>query len=235
MTELRQKVADAEIPDDARRQLLARVDRSLQEAEGYIERNRARIELDEQNRSVVEEIDRRRQHLIEVDDELAKMVDEFNSLMDQERFSEAVVLAKKARELSPDNPTVESMIWKSRFAERLMVEMSLRDRSQIGVEGSLTSVIESGIPWDDRIAIEFPEGGNAKFWEDLTRRRKGGPGGSRTTVLRDRTGDSTRAAQESPGRFHRTTAQPGARPAGRSGRRQHLPRSAGSGRRGSHQ
>ncbi len=183
LKDLRQKVVDAEVPDEARRQLLARVDRSIQDTEAYIERNRGRIELDERNRSVVEEIDRRRLHQIEIDDELASMVDEFNQLMDQERFSEAVVLAKKARELSPNNPTVESMVWKSRFAERLMVEMSIRDRSQIGVEGALTSVMESGIPFDDRIAIEFPAGGSAKYWEELTglRRRAMGEGGRQFT------------------------------------------------------
>ncbi len=120
------------------------------------------------------------------------MVDEFNQLMDQERFSEAVVLAKKARELSPDNPTVESMIWKSRFAERLMVEMSLRDRTQLGVEGALTSVAESGIPFDDRMAIQFPEGGSAKFWEDLTDRRKRAIGEGGRRVLGSRTRNPAR-------------------------------------------
>ncbi len=103
-----------------------------------------------------------------MDDQLAKMVDDFNTLMDQERFSEAVVLAKKARELAPNNVTVESMVWKSKFAERLLVEMSLRERSEEGVVGSLTSVVESATPFDDRVGIEFP---NARSWEDMTARR----------------------------------------------------------------
>jgi general secretion pathway protein D len=168
LEQLRAKVADAEIPEEARRQLLARVDRSMEEAESFIERNRSRIELDAQNRDVLAEVERRRQHRIDVDNQLATLVDEFNTLMDQERFSEAVVVAKKARELDPENATVESMIWKSRFAERLLVEMSLRDRGAIGVEGALSSISESGAPFDDRLAIEFP---SAKSWEDLTERR----------------------------------------------------------------
>ena len=169
---LRAKVADAEIPDEARRQLLARVDRSIDDAEKYIEQNRARIELDEDNKAVLAEVERRRLHQIQVDDELTRMVDEFNKLMDQERFSEAVVIAKQARELHPEDPTVESMAWKSRFAERLMVDMSLRGRSEDGVVGALMSVSQSGIPFDDRNPIEFPQDGNAKYWEDLTDRRR---------------------------------------------------------------
>ncbi len=172
LNKLKARIQEAEIPDEARRQLSRRVDRSLDAAGKYIDQNRGRIELDEANRAVVEEVDRRRRHEATVDAELGKMVDEFNSLMDQERFSEAVVLAKKARELDPDNETVESMIWKSRFAERLLVEMSLRERSQLGVEGSLSSVLESGIPYDDRNSIEFPDQGNPKFWSDLTDRRR---------------------------------------------------------------
>src|SRR5690606_23847851 len=50
LEQLRAKVADAEIPDEARRQLLVRVDRELEAAEAFIERNRPRIELDAQNR-----------------------------------------------------------------------------------------------------------------------------------------------------------------------------------------
>jgi general secretion pathway protein D len=168
LEDLRAKVAEAEIAEQARRQLLARVDRSMDEAEKFIERNRARIELDDQNREVLAEIERRRQHRIDVDNQLAKLVDEFNTLMDQERFSEAVVLAKKARELAPNSPIVESMVWKSHFAERLLVEMSLQGRSVSGVEGALSSISESSVPFDDRLAIEYP---NAKSWGDLTDRR----------------------------------------------------------------
>lgn len=175
LKKLRGRVADAEIPAASKERLLARVDRALNDAERYIERNRAKIELDERNREVLAEIEMRRNgqierggQVIQVDDELAKMVDEFNKLMDQERFSEAVVQAKKARELAPDSPTVEMMVWKSRFAERLLVEMSIRERSENGVAGALTSVVESGIPFDDRLAIAFP---NAKSWEDLTATR----------------------------------------------------------------
>ena len=71
LEELRAKVVDAELPESARRQLLARVDRSIEEAETFIEQNRSRIELDAQNRDVLAEIERRRLHRTEMDDQLA--------------------------------------------------------------------------------------------------------------------------------------------------------------------
>ena len=168
LEQLKRRVQDAEIHDGARERLLSRVEQSIADAEEFIDMNRARIELDERNRSVLAEVDRRRKHKIDVDEELAGMVDEFNTLMDQERFSEAVVIAKKARELAPTNAVVESMHWKSRFAERLMIELSMDGRREEGVVGTLDSVVESGIPFDDRLGIEFP---NARSWKDLTDRR----------------------------------------------------------------
>jgi len=165
----RQKVEEADVEEDVRRQLLARIDRSLQEVETHIERNRGRIELDEHNRSVLAEVERNRQLRLDAQNKLAKMVEEFNQMMDQQRYAEAVVLAKQARELDAENPVVQNMLWKSRFAERLLVEFAMRDRSQQGLLGALGSVVEASIPFDDRKAIEYPD---ARVWDDLTARRQ---------------------------------------------------------------
>ncbi len=165
---LRARVADADIDENARKPLVARLDRAIAETENFIEQNRSKIELDERNRDVLTAIDRERQMRVDIDNKLARMVDSFNTLMDEQRYPEAYVLAKQARDLAPRNAIVENMIWKSRFAERLMVEMSLQDRSQQGLLGQLESATESGIPYDDRNPIQFP-----KEWEAMTKRRIG--------------------------------------------------------------
>jgi general secretion pathway protein D len=171
LKQLRTKIEDAEIPDSARQQLLARVERSIQSTQKFIEQNRNAIEQDDRNREVLAQIDRERQHRIELDQKLTAMVDEFNMLMDQQRYPEAVVLAKKANELAPNTEIAESMVWKSRFAERLMVELSLRDRMQQGVELALRQTSESAIPYDERNLLEFPNNGDVHYWQSLTGRR----------------------------------------------------------------
>ena len=167
MKELRESVLDADLPAEARRPLVARLDEAVKETEAFIDANRSEIELDEQNRAVLAAVDRERRMRVEIENKLATMVDEFNDMMDQERFSEAYVLAKQAREMAPHNEVTESMIWKSRFAERMFVEMSLRDRGQRMFEFGLDpSNLETPDAYDYPIA--FP-----KKWKELVGGREG--------------------------------------------------------------
>ncbi len=168
MKRLREQVQENDIPPEVRRPLLGRLDEAVRQMEAYIDANRAQIELDEQNREVLAAVDRERRMRVEIETTLAGMLDEFNEMMHQQRFSEAYVLAKKARELDPVSEITESMVWKSRFAERLFVEKSLQERR----ERSFEYALEGGTldaPIDDyRNPIAFP-----KQWKDLVNRRDG--------------------------------------------------------------
>ena len=101
------------------------MDRKVAELDKYIADNRAQIELDDTNREVLKEVDRRQQTKVEVDEKLAKLVDEFQKLMDEQRYAEAEVLAKRARELDPDNPVVRQLIWNSKFISRTSRNQSI--------------------------------------------------------------------------------------------------------------
>ena len=85
LKQARGKVETSGVDPQVRDQLLRRVDRSIEELDKYIVANRAQIELDSSNKEILGDIDRRRQAKVEVDDKLAKLVDEFNKLMDEER------------------------------------------------------------------------------------------------------------------------------------------------------
>ncbi|MCA9211506.1 MAG: hypothetical protein KDB27_00440 [Planctomycetales bacterium] len=171
LKDLRERVADADVPPAARMQLLARIDKSIESTEDYIERNRVRIEQDEQNAEVVAQIDRERIHRIDVDKKLVTMIDDFNTLMDQQRYAEAIVLAKKAKEIDPKNTVTNQMVTLSRLAERLTFETELQDRAASRTELALRSISESAVPWDETNLLEFPENGSPLYWESLKKRR----------------------------------------------------------------
>lgn len=177
MKDLRQKLSDADLPADTRQRWVEKVDADITEIERFIESNRAQIELDEKNREVLALIDRERRMRVEIQNQLAKSVEEFNTLMDQQRYSEAYVLAKQAREIDPHNEVTESMVWKSRFAERMFVNMNLqgrRDRMfEYANDPSELGVKDAYMTTDP---YKFPE-----KWDDLVRRRDGllADGGSR--------------------------------------------------------
>ncbi|MCA9188774.1 MAG: hypothetical protein R3E01_32340 [Pirellulaceae bacterium] len=169
LKKLRDTISKAEAPERSRRALLSRVDRSLTELETYIEQNKPRIETEERNRKVLAEIEQRRKQRNYVDSTLQEMVDQFNTLMDEQRYAEARVIAKKAQELSPNDPVVELMVWKGHFAQQLATQMNRREKSEAGFRTVMENVHESAIPYDDNDPISFPQ---RPIWEDLTRSRR---------------------------------------------------------------
>ena len=50
--------------------------------------------------------------------EMPKLVAEFDELVKQKRFADAEIVAKRAKKISPNDPTAEMMVWKSKFARR---------------------------------------------------------------------------------------------------------------------
>ncbi len=169
LQKLRDRVNAAEIDPAAKKQFLTLVDRSIGELERYIDQHRAEIELAEQNDRVLSSIERDQQMLIETQDQLAKLVEEFNTLIEERRFAEAEIAAKKAYQIAPDEPVVQNLMWKSRFATRLAADADIRQRKEGGFVSALQSVEESHIPFDDRDPIVF---GDPKRWQELTRDRR---------------------------------------------------------------
>jgi general secretion pathway protein D len=169
LNEARASIEAAGVDAQVRTQLTKRVDRSIADLDKYIEAHRAQIELDSANKDVLKEVERRRNAKVEVDDKLAKLVDEFNKLMDEQRWAEAEVLAKRARELDPENPIVKQLIWQSRFVSRTQRNNNLKSDKEKGVFESLDSVEQAAIPFDDREPYRMPD---AKKWDELTKSRK---------------------------------------------------------------
>lgn len=170
LKEARGMVEAAQVEPAAKAQLLRRVDRKVTELDRYIADNRSQIELDEANKEVLKEVDRRLQGKVEVDEKLAKLVDDYNRLMDEQRYAEAEVMAKRARELDPDNPLVRQLLWNSRFVSRNRRNQDLIDDKEAGAWETFMDVERAAVPGDvgDDSPINF---GDPKRWADLTKSR----------------------------------------------------------------
>ena len=173
LKELRAATEGSSVDDVQRKQYLLRIDRAVTETERYLVANRAKIELKEQNAETKAQVDREQNLKVEVDNKLAGLVEEFNQLMDDRRYAEADLIARKAEEMAPDNPVVQQLKWTSRFSRRAINSGDLRDAKEAGFVDALTSVEEASEPFDDRNPISF---GNPQKWDDMTKRRKGFPG-----------------------------------------------------------
>ncbi|MHB1037739.1 MAG: hypothetical protein ACYC35_25030 [Pirellulales bacterium] len=149
-------------------QLLRRVDRDITELSQFIETNRSRIELDERNAKVHGEVEHQQLVKVEVQEKLALLVDQFNRLMDEQRYAEAEVVAKQAGELDPRNPVVTQLQFQAKFVRRFFDNMNIRDAKEENFVKAMQSVDKSSIPFDDYNSYRFPD---VKEWTQLTKSR----------------------------------------------------------------
>jgi general secretion pathway protein D len=165
---LRNRVNDSEVDPGSKKQLLTLVDRSMESLEQYIEMNKSEIALNERNRAVTDgvQLDARRKQ--EIQNKLASLVEEFNQLIEEQRYAEADRIAKQARELDPDAEVVQNLTWQARFLRRMREQMAINDRKEQGFYDAQSAVMESSEPFDDRDPLRF---GTVKDWKDLSMSR----------------------------------------------------------------
>jgi len=140
LVQARAEVTASGLDPQFRDQLLRRLEISVRDTEQFITANRADIELAEQNQAVLNDVERRQQVRVEVDARLAKLVNEYNELMDEHRYPEAETLAKRANELAPDSPVVQQLLLQSKFVRNLRRNEGILDRKEDGVTSTLMDV-----------------------------------------------------------------------------------------------
>ncbi len=155
LQQTRVMIESSGVEPDARTQLLKRLDMSLAEVEKYIKEHRAQIELDAQNKEVRSGVESSRLYKLEIDDRLAKMADDFNRLLDERRFAEAEVVAKRAVEIAPDNPFSRQLLTMVKFAYRNFKNQQTIDNKEDAAWKTFDAVEEAAIPFDDRNPFVF--------------------------------------------------------------------------------
>ena len=154
------------IPDERKDQLLRRIERARRDIEEASGKRRAELALEKRNAEIEGQIDRERARKVEVDQRIAMLVDEYNTLIDQRRFAEAEAVAKKAGQLAPDNGVVRQLLAQSRVIRRIETQKTITGGQQDAFLDVADDIERSATPFTG--PIEFPE---TKNWEDLTKNR----------------------------------------------------------------
>jgi general secretion pathway protein D len=165
---LRNKVEIAELDQANKGRLLAIVDRSVTSLEQYLTVNLSDIELDEKNQATLSRVKQGQADRQENRDQISVLVDDFNSLLDERRYAEAEVVAKKAKAIAPDDAVVQNMVWKSKFIRRHADQQAFGDQYEQATFDALEDVDRSKLPMDTRLPLRF----DAKNWESLTASRR---------------------------------------------------------------
>ncbi len=168
LEQTRAKVESAGLEPSSRETLLRRVDRSLADTRKYIEDNRPKIEMEEHNQKVQQDIQRQQQTTLDVQQKVALMVEEYNNLMREQRWAEAEIVAKRAAEMDPNNPVAQQIKITAGLVRRHQNNRLLQDEKETGFLDAMASVDRSGVPFDDRNPYIFPD---AKEWNRLSSSR----------------------------------------------------------------
>jgi general secretion pathway protein D len=159
-------VEKSTVDSSAKEMLLRRLDRDAKELNQFVDSNRPRIELLQQNRETQATLDREQANKLDTQNKLARLVEEYNTLVDQQRFGEAEVLAKRAAELAPNEPISVQLAVQSKALRRMFNAGDIRGGSEDNFVRSMQSIDGSGVPIDDTRSMTF-----ARNWDEITRRR----------------------------------------------------------------
>ena len=167
LTKLRASLEQSELQQKDKDILIRRVDTSIRELTKYIEENRSQIELDQNNKEVLSDIDRAKKVKLETQAKLAKLVEEFNKLQHEQRFDEAVVVAKKAVELAPNELVATQLLYQGQQAKRHALDMENIALKEDAIVKEFQSVDAAARPFQG--PIQYP---NIRDWNQLTVNRK---------------------------------------------------------------
>jgi general secretion pathway protein D len=120
------------------------------------------------NEKIKGDIEHEQAYHVRVEQEFADLVEEYNKLCRQDRWTEAEQIAKQAKELDKENPTAEIMFQKARLGRENARIADLKIRKEDNFIGQLWEVEDAAATPMFGAPYKFP-----KDWADLTRRRKG--------------------------------------------------------------
>ncbi len=155
MTLVRSRVSQSELELESKRPLLTIIDRDIKEMQGYIEQNLPDIINQETNAQRIEDVELRRQHRYEVEQQIQNLVEDFNKLLDQQRYAEAEMVARQAVALDPESEISSLMSEKARMAIRIDQMEQIQKKKENGVWNNLARTDESSALMDERIPLTF--------------------------------------------------------------------------------
>jgi general secretion pathway protein D len=168
LEQTRKNVESSSLEPGIRDRLLRQLDRSLAQLRKNVDDNKPLLDLKERNERVRAEVDQRQQTRQDNRQKLATMINDFNRLMEEQRFEEAEIVAKRCKELDPDNPVVTQVVLQAKFAHRVAMNRDIADQKEQGVIDALADVDRASIPFNTKEPYLFPD---AKSWDKLTASR----------------------------------------------------------------
>ena len=167
---LRTRVSQSDVDGSYRKQMLAMVDRVINNVEGWMETNRSSIELDQRNKQIEDRISLEDTTRGKEDAQIQTLVDQYNELMDDQRFAEAEVIARKVEEIKPNSEIAAMMRGRSVIERRVAEQREIQGMKESALVNSFTDAERASATYlTDEKPLQFPA---VKEWYDLKKIRE---------------------------------------------------------------
>ena len=162
------KVENAELSTEAAAPLMKQLNRTRSVLRTEIEQKAPNIALNAENKRVKDQIEKEIKAAVRIDQDMVKLVEEYNELYKQQRYAEAVIVAKKAKELNPKDPTVVVMVIKGQLALQNKFNEDLKsDKEETRLK--VVNDVERGLVHD--LSDDHPMSFDKKMWENVNKRK----------------------------------------------------------------
>ena len=170
---VRDDVVQSDLDEAGKRQLTNAIEREIAEYERYIDQNQSLIQNQEQNQSRLAAVELDRQNRQDVEHKIQSLLNDFNQLVIEERYSEAEFLARQARDIAPNNPAVTIMVDKIKLQNNYAKAMRNKQNREEGFLSGLDSVeaIHQNVTTESPLTY-----GDENSWDTLVRRKAPGMG-----------------------------------------------------------
>jgi len=162
-------VMESELDENTKTQLKRRIELSIAETDRYIHDHQAELQLDESNREVLDKLDRQREVKVQVRQRMAELVDQFNTLRDEQRFGEMEIVAKRLYEMAPEEPVAQQVWENAKFIRRAINNRELSEMSEEGVYGIFEGIRKTSA--ESLLQADTPIKYDAETWADLVKNR----------------------------------------------------------------
>ena len=180
LEEARDVVEASGLDEATKNQLLARLNLSVEATNKYISDHKAELDLDAANQAVLDENKRREELRVQVGQEVAELVDQFNKLIDEHRDAEAEVVAKKLYEMAPDELVAKQVWLQAKMIRRQRQSDEINALSEEGVATALLDGRRTAAEATVGITRDYHIDG--KIWKDIQSRRGSSDGASRRSA-----------------------------------------------------
>lgn len=165
---LRNRITQSDVDSNYRKSMFTMVDKVSGNIEAWVEQNKVAIQLDQRNKQIEDRMDIEAQSKAKSDLQVQTLVDQYNDLIDQRRFEEAIEVAKRVSELKPGSEIAAVMMTKARAQARIEEYELIRGLKEENFMRIMLNTEMSSTPFDDNRPFAFP---SVKEWTDLSERR----------------------------------------------------------------